>query len=170
MVNPRDNSMPLSHWYSQPSTYIQSPPAYYFPYPQYNPYLTYPPTVSPLPTHPHLSHYIYYPPPIQSITVPAQPIIQPSPEPGVLAEAESKFPPLPSINNPPSAPNEETNNPDKLSHKKENGIYKCKKCERTYLSYPALYTHNKLKHPTPQLTSSTKTTNRGRPKKNVKHF
>jgi hypothetical protein len=104
------------------------------------------------------------------MTIPTQSVIQPPPESAALAETEPKFPSIPPTNDPPPAPNEETNNPDKLSHKKEDGVYKCKKCERAYLSYPALYTHNKLKHPTPQLNTSGKITNRGRPKKNVKHF
>jgi hypothetical protein len=34
--------------------------------------------------------------------------------------------------------------PKKKRHK--NDLYHCKKCDKTYLSYPALYTHNKLKH------------------------
>jgi len=56
--------------------------------------------------------------------------------------------------------------PDKISNKKTNGVYKCQKCERIYLSYPALYTHNKLKHADYQV-NTTRTSNRGRPKKNV---
>jgi hypothetical protein len=58
---------------------------------------------------------------------------------------------------------------DRKIHKTENGVYKCTKCERTYLSYPALYTHIKIKHPPPKIngSSAAKTSTRGRPKKNV---
>ena len=73
---------------------------------------------------------------------------------------------LPSVDPAPLIGNKPKIKTDKLPHKKENGIYKCNKCERTYLSYPALYTHNKLKHQ-PNQTSVNKPTNRGRPKKNV---
>jgi len=31
---------------------------------------------------------------------------------------------------------------------KEGRNHKCPLCDKTYLSYPALYTHNKLKHST----------------------
>lgn len=175
MVNPRENSIPLSQWYGQPSPYIQPPPPYYYPYPQYNPYIAYqpyPPPVASMPIHPRFPPYLYYPSgvpqpqPMPMSTVPS--IVQRPPEPDALAETRPKFPSLPTTLNPAPIATEEPSNPDKLSHKKENGVYKCHKCERTYLSYPALYTHNKLKHPTAQLNANTKTTNRGRPKKNVK--
>ena len=39
--------------------------------------------------------------------------------------------------------------------------YKCKICGKSYLSYPALYTHSKQKHN----TCSTSERGRGRPKK-----
>jgi hypothetical protein len=35
---------------------------------------------------------------------------------------------------------------DERIHKPDQGVYKCTQCERTYLSYPALYTHTKIKH------------------------
>ena len=52
----------------------------------------------------------------------------------------------------------------KLNKKEKQEIHKCTKCERVYFSYPALYTHNKRKHPNPDVPR--KKTNRGRPKKN----
>ena len=53
--------------------------------------------------------------------------------------------------------------------KKEKGrVYKCTKCDKNYLSYPALYTHTKLKHlqrgDTPSITNGRM---RGRPRKNT---
>ena len=45
-------------------------------------------------------------------------------------------------------------------------LFKCKKCEKTYLSYPALYTHNKLKHQqSEEAPSSINGRIRGRPRK-----
>ena len=45
--------------------------------------------------------------------------------------------------------------------KGENRNFKCSQCEKTYLSYPALYTHTKIKHAgKEEITKS-----RGRPKK-----
>ncbi len=47
-------------------------------------------------------------------------------------------------------------------------LYKCSKCDKTYLSYPALYTHTKLKHLQPGETPSiTNGRMRGRPRKNL---
>eukprot|EP00826_Nyctotherus_ovalis_P031062 TRINITY_DN2479_c0_g1_i1.p3 TRINITY_DN2479_c0_g1~~TRINITY_DN2479_c0_g1_i1.p3 ORF type:complete len:171 (+),score=21.09 TRINITY_DN2479_c0_g1_i1:163-675(+) len=44
--------------------------------------------------------------------------------------------------------------------------YKCNKCSRSYLSYPALYTHTKLKHMyTGENSSITNGRMRGRPRK-----
>ena len=68
--------------------------------------------------------------------------------------------------------NENPNNKDeeserKTNHKrrKKNEVqcrnYECKLCKKTYLSYPALYTHCKLKHN----TNNTSGRGRGRPKK-----
>jgi len=92
-------------------------------------------------------------------------------------QAANRLPPLsfalppPAINQPAvnltPIKEEEAKELEKLSHKKENGVYRCHKCERTYLSYPALYTHNKIKHPPTQAVPVSKPTNRGRPKKNV---
>jgi len=49
--------------------------------------------------------------------------------------------------------------------------FKCKYCEKTYLSYPALYTHMKQKHskgPDGEVrTPPTSGRGRGRPRKNV---
>ena len=52
----------------------------------------------------------------------------------------------------------------------EGRNYKCNQCERTYLSYPALYTHIKTKHSTQGETPLTSGRGRGRPKKNVSNL
>ena len=53
----------------------------------------------------------------------------------------------------------------------EARIYKCNKCNKSYLSYPALYTHTKLKHMNKgESTSITNGKMRGRPKKSVVIF
>ncbi len=49
----------------------------------------------------------------------------------------------------------------------EGRNYKCNQCERTYLSYPALYTHIKTKHSSQGETPLTSGRGRGRPKKNL---
>ena len=49
----------------------------------------------------------------------------------------------------------------------EGRNYKCTQCERTYLSYPALYTHIKTKHSSQGETPLTSGRGRGRPKKNL---
>lgn len=56
---------------------------------------------------------------------------------------------------------------DKGGSKSEDArIYKCNKCSRSYLSYPALYTHTKLKHMyTGENASITNGRMRGRPRK-----
>ena len=47
-------------------------------------------------------------------------------------------------------------------------LYKCCKCDKSYLSYPALYTHTKLKHLQPgESPSITNGRMRGRPRKNI---
>jgi hypothetical protein len=45
--------------------------------------------------------------------------------------------------------------------------YKCAQCDKTYLSYPALYTHIKTKHSNHGDTPITSARGRGRPRKNV---
>ncbi len=45
--------------------------------------------------------------------------------------------------------------------------YKCSQCDRTYLSYPALYTHIKIKHSVQAQLLVTNGRSRGRPKKKV---
>jgi len=48
----------------------------------------------------------------------------------------------------------------------EGRVFKCQQCDKTYLSYPALYTHMKTKHSVPLQDSQTATgRTRGRPKK-----
>ena len=86
--------------------------------------------------------------------------------------ANDKLPTLPislaiSTDKNPQKTDNKINEPEKISRKKEHGVYRCHKCDRTYLSYPALYTHNKLKHPSNSEPVDKKPTNRGRPKKNV---
>jgi hypothetical protein len=56
---------------------------------------------------------------------------------------------------------------DKSNRKSEDArTYKCNKCCRSYLSYPALYTHTKLKHMyTGENASITNGRMRGRPRK-----
>jgi hypothetical protein len=58
---------------------------------------------------------------------------------------------------------------DKTKKKEDDGrFYKCAKCDKAYLSYPALYTHTKLKHimsgEAPSITSGRM---RGRPRKPI---
>lgn len=51
----------------------------------------------------------------------------------------------------------------------EGRMFKCQHCEKTYLSYPALYTHMKTKHAVPLEQASTiNGRSRGRPKKVVR--
>ena len=63
--------------------------------------------------------------------------------------------------------NQENNNEEhkkrKRATKKESDIrnFKCNQCDKSYLSYPALYTHCKQKHN----TNNHSGRNRGRPKK-----
>lgn len=49
----------------------------------------------------------------------------------------------------------------------EGRNYKCNQCDRTYLSYPALYTHIKTKHSVQGEAPMTSGRGRGRPKKNL---
>jgi hypothetical protein len=49
----------------------------------------------------------------------------------------------------------------------EGRVHKCQQCDRTYLSYPALYTHIKTKHPSSSDMLSSNGRGRGRPKKIV---
>lgn len=52
----------------------------------------------------------------------------------------------------------------------EGRNYRCKQCDKTYLSYPALYTHIKTKHVAPGTGSLHTGRGRGRPKKSVIHL
>eukprot|EP00826_Nyctotherus_ovalis_P024033 TRINITY_DN1852_c0_g1_i8.p1 TRINITY_DN1852_c0_g1~~TRINITY_DN1852_c0_g1_i8.p1 ORF type:complete len:447 (+),score=130.68 TRINITY_DN1852_c0_g1_i8:196-1536(+) len=161
-MDPRNPSAPRAQWYGRQSPYLHAHPSYYFPYPSYPPYASFP--YFPQPIGPYICYQ--RPPPSALAVRPLSLAMQglpnvAAPPASALAETAPRQQTSPTVN---AAPTEES----KISHRKENGVYKCHKCERTYLSYPALYTHNKLKHPTPQLSSSTKTTNRGRPKKNGK--
>lgn len=61
------------------------------------------------------------------------------------------------------APN---SNKEKIKGSKKNNVFKCNKCGKTYLSYPALYTHNKLKHVhAEEVTVGLNGRMRGRPRK-----
>ncbi len=78
------------------------------------------------------------------------------------------------MNFPPNPMPQEISNQKQVKSKRRSKneikgrIYKCNQCERTYLSYPALYTHIKTKHSLPGETPSlTNGRGRGRPKKNV---
>ena len=55
------------------------------------------------------------------------------------------------------------NKKTKKKKNSENTIFKCEECGKTYLSYPALYTHYKTKHP-----DNKSDRKRGRPKKEEK--
>ena len=72
-----------------------------------------------------------------------------------------------SINDASAQLNQENNNEEhkkrKRATKKESDIrnFKCSQCDKSYLSYPALYTHCKQKHN----TNNHSGRNRGRPKK-----
>ena len=58
--------------------------------------------------------------------------------------------------------------PAKESGNSETRAYRCSKCDKAYLSYPALYTHTKLKHMKPGDTPCiTNGRMRGRPKKRM---
>lgn len=190
-MDPRQNNYMPQHPWGTPQhvPYIRQSIEYYVPCSQYESYGSYIPYAQSIPPVPlPYNPYSYYPrgipqalpmgirtmsgvqPVPQVLTMPQfpkDPVMQ-----GVLPEETAKLPPLP-ISLPPLAsptPLENDENKaknEKLSHRKENGVYRCHKCERTYLSYPALYTHNKLKHPTNQVNPVAKVTNRGRPKKSV---
>ena len=62
---------------------------------------------------------------------------------------------------------DQSNSKDKSRRKIADGrVYKCSKCDKSYLSYPALYTHTKLKHiQTGETPSITNGRMRGRPRK-----
>lgn len=83
--------------------------------------------------------------------------------------------PQPQIGFPPNIPtsiSQDINSRGKRRSKNEpeGRNFKCKQCERTYLSYPALYTHIKTKHNTAGSSSIHTGRGRGRPKKSVRHF
>ena len=74
-----------------------------------------------------------------------------------------------SENNEPSDENEEHNNKKHLRRRSKKEVegrnYVCKICSKSYLSYPALYTHYKQKHN----TNNSLGRGRGRPKKEILH-
>ena len=81
--------------------------------------------------------------------------------------------PHPQLNYPSPQPQEPPPQP-KIKGKRrskndtEGRDFKCQQCERTYLSYPALYTHIKTKHPSSGEMLSSNGRGRGRPKKIVR--
>lgn len=82
-----------------------------------------------------------------------------------------------SIDNDEGDSDDESGSDDKNKNKRrsKNDVdgrdHKCKYCDKTYLSYPALYTHMKQKHskgPDGEMrTPPTSGRGRGRPRKNV---
>jgi hypothetical protein len=82
-------------------------------------------------------------------------------------------PPPQSVYQPPQTPPPEAAVGVKQKGKRrskndtEGRNFKCKQCERTYLSYPALYTHIKTKHASTTEPPATTGRGRGRPKKAV---
>lgn len=80
--------------------------------------------------------------------------------------------PQPQIQYPPAPPQNavqtaKTKGKRRSKNETEGRNYKCNQCERTYLSYPALYTHIKTKHSAQGEAPMTSGRGRGRPKKNV---
>ena len=105
---------------------------------------------------------VFYQPPLP---------IEPSPH-AIISEAVPNIVPVScpltlSLPAPPFYTPVETKKPTKRIYKSSKGIYKCDKCERTYLSYPALYTHIKLKHPDLSQLAPVVKSNRGRPRKST---
>ena len=104
-------------------------------------------------------------PPLNNPNLPPPPFLNqmmyiPNPEPPKNMD---------SLNDPLSQMNQENNNEEhkkrKRATKKESDIrnFKCSQCDKSYLSYPALYTHCKQKHN----TNNHSGRNRGRPKKEI---
>jgi len=169
MESRRENEIPNAAWYPAHITLVPTMQPYYTA--QHMPHvgglafypISLPPTMCPItsfPTRPSIFQESIPPPTPQS--APGSP---PSQLPLLPLPPLAQTPPQPSGQ---AALRDPSKKNDKQMHKHEHGIYKCSKCERTYLSYPALYTHIKIKHPQPKTSaSSTKSTNRGRPKKSV---
>ena len=93
----------------------------------------------------------------------APPFFNPLPQP--VEPEQSKN--IESLNEISGQVNQENHNEEhkkrKRATKKESDVrnFKCPQCEKSYLSYPALYTHCKQKHN----TNNHSGRNRGRPKK-----
>jgi len=80
-------------------------------------------------------------------------------------------PPMQYAPAPPMVPNAAAQSKIKGKRRSKNETegrnYKCNQCDRTYLSYPALYTHIKTKHSSQGEAPLTSGRGRGRPKKNL---
>ncbi len=112
--------------------------------------------------------------------VPAQSTqLMPIPAPGsVVNPYPMQLPPQPQAPNQPLAPAPASSQSESHSGRSrgkrrskndnEGRNYKCTKCGRTYLSYPALYTHNKTKHASQNDAPHFPIRGRGRPRKNVR--
>ncbi len=72
--------------------------------------------------------------------------------------------PIPSQSEVPAA---KTKGKRRSKNETEGRTHKCTQCDRTYLSYPALYTHIKTKHSKEGEAPLLSGRGRGRPKKNV---
>ncbi len=80
----------------------------------------------------------------------------------------SKLPASASISPPKEFKRRPYTKPKNSTRKKANAKnleYKCKECEKIYHTYPALYTHFKLKHSGQASASTSNVRRRGRPKK-----
>ncbi len=91
----------------------------------------------------------------------------------LMQNQQGSMPPV-AVSQPAAAPvddesKQSSEKKDKSKRKTADGrIYKCNKCDKAYLSYPALYTHTKLKHlQTGESPSITNGRMRGRPRKAV---
>ena len=102
---------------------------------------------------------------INNIPLIAPPFFNPLPQP--IDPEQSKN--IESLNEISGQVNQENHNEDhkkrKRATKKESDVrnFKCPQCDKSYLSYPALYTHCKQKHN----TNNHSGRNRGRPKKDA---
>ena len=105
----------------------------------------------------------FYPIPPQMLALPPPDFVyiqQRAPSPQITSSHAQAF----TLPPPKTYPDTEQIAQEKWSDKSGKEKYKCSKCECTYFSYPALYTHNKLKHVGGDQVRQK--SNRGRPRKN----